>query len=408
MNTRAASRLVWSMCGFSLTLAALSLLLLALNWTDPSAHVYNFWVENAILATIFSTVGAVVASRRPDHPVGWLFCAIGFMGGLRLFGAWYVTYTLLMQNGTLLGGWVAAWLASVVWVPHLGLFVFLGLLFPDGRLPSRRWRPFAWLVAVVVMTGTVAVAISPGSIRGFEPMRNPLGIEGAPYITEWVAALMYTLGSVAAASVFLRLRRARSVQRQQIKWYAYATVMLAASSSITYVGSEAIHIQWLRWVSFVPTMVALAGLPIAVAVAILRYRLYDIDIVINRTLVYGSLTAMLAAVYFGSVTVTEAIFRALTSQEQQPQLAIVVSTLVIAALFSPLRRRIQAFIDRRFYRRKYDAAKTLEAFSAKLRDETDLDALSDDLVTVVRETMQPSHVTLWLRSDKVSKIQQAN
>ncbi len=146
------------------------------------------------------------------------------------------------------------------------------------------------------------------------------------------------------------------------------------------------------------------GGPIAIGIAILRYRLYEIGTLINRTLVYGALTAMLAVVYFGGVTATQAIFRTFTSQEQQPQLAIVVSTLVITALFDPLRRRIQSFIDRRrFYRSKYDAAKTLETFSAKLRDETDLDALRDDLVGVVRETMQPAHVSLWLRSDPVAK-----
>jgi hypothetical protein len=151
-----------------------------------------------------------------------------------------------------------------------------------------------------------------------------------------------------------------------------------------------------------------AGIPVAVGIAILRYRLYEIDILINRTLVYGSLTAMLALVYFGGVTVTQTFFRALTGQVEQPQLAIVVSTLVIAALFNPLRHRIQGFIDRRFYRRKYDAAKTLEAFSAKLRDETDLNALSDDLVGVVRETMQPAHVSLWLRPDTAPKGEQAD
>jgi hypothetical protein len=155
-------------------------------------------------------------------------------------------------------------------------------------------------------------------------------------------------------------------------------------------------------------LLSYAGVPIAVGFAVLKYRLYDIDVVINRTLVYGSLTAALALVYFGGVATTQAIFHALTGQEQQPQLAIVVSTLVIAALFNPLRRRIQSFIDRRFYRRKYDAIKTLEAFSAKLRDETDLDALRDDLVGVVRETMQPAHVSLWLRPDTAPKGQQTD
>jgi hypothetical protein len=162
------------------------------------------------------------------------------------------------------------------------------------------------------------------------------------------------------------------------------------------------------WASYLLVIVGGLSGPIAIGVAILRYRLYEIDLIINRTLVYGALTAALAVVYFGGVTATQAIFRALTGQEQQPQLAIVISTLVIAALFNPLRRRIQSFIDRRFYRRKYDARRTLEAFSAKLRDETDLDALRDDLTFVVRETMQPSHVTLWLRPDTAAKGDQAD
>jgi hypothetical protein len=163
---------------------------------------------------------------------------------------------------------------------------------------------------------------------------------------------------------------------------------------------------WFEWVGEAIFTAAGTAITISIGIAILRYRLYEIDIIINRTLVYGSLTAMLAIVYFGSVTATQAIFRTLTGQEQQPQLAIVVSTLVIAALFNPLRRRIQSFIDSRFYRRKYDARKTLEAFSAKLRDETDLDALSDDLVGVVKDTMQPAHVSLWLRPDSLRKSSQ--
>jgi hypothetical protein len=161
-------------------------------------------------------------------------------------------------------------------------------------------------------------------------------------------------------------------------------------------------------VSWLLGITSLLGIPVAVGIAILRHRLYDIDVIINRTLVYGALTVLLALVYFGGVATAQAIFRALTGQEEQPQLAIVVSTLVIAALFNPLRRRIQAYIDRRFYRRKYDAAKTLETFSAKLRDETDLDALSGDLVGVVRETMQPSHVSLWLRPDTPAKAEQVD
>jgi hypothetical protein len=219
---------------------------------------------------------------------------------------------------------------------------------------------------------------------------------------------MFALLFVASVpTLVLRLRRARGVEHQQIKWPAYTGVMAASGSVLTYTISEAIGSRWLEWAGFVVLMAALVGFPISIGIAIVRYRLYEIDTLINRTLVYGSLTVMLGLVYFVGVTATQAIFRALSGQEQQPQLAIVASTLVIAALFNPLRRRIQGFIDRLFYRRRYDVAKTLEAFSVKLRDETNLDALSDDLVGVVRETMQPAHVSLWLRPDVAAKKDQA-
>jgi len=208
-----------------------------------------------------------------------------------------------------------------------------------------------------------------------------------------------TLLFAAVISLFIRLRRARGLERQQIKWFVYATALTICGGILTYPVSEAIGSLWLKWIGFVPFILGVMAIPISMGIAILRYRLYDIDILINRTLVYGSLTAMLAVVYFGGVATTQSIFRALTGQEQQPQLAVVVSTLVIAALFSPLRRRIQGFIDRRFYRRNYDARRTLEAFSAKLKDETDLAALREDLVSVIGETMQPTHVSLWLRPD---------
>jgi hypothetical protein len=213
----------------------------------------------------------------------------------------------------------------------------------------------------------------------------------------------------------LRFRRSGGEVREQIKWIAFAAsvvalAVLAAVVDGTISASNATgdaHPLWVRLLEDAITL-SFAGVPIAVGFAVLKYRLYDIEVIVNRTLVYGTLTAMLALVYFGGVTATQAIFQALTGHEEQPQLSIVVSTLVIAALFNPLRRRIQAFIDRRFYRRKYDATKTLEVFSAKLRDETDLNALSDDLVGVVRETMQPSHVSLWLRPDTTSEGERAD
>jgi hypothetical protein len=241
---------------------------------------------------------------------------------------------------------------------------------------------------------------SDAYLGSLDPIRNPLGVEGFTNVYKTVLYTMAPLLYLAIAlAVFMRLRRAVGVERQQIKWFAYAAAIFAVGTTLNVLTLAIDAPRWFEWVGQAVFIVAGTAIPIAIGIAILRYRLYEIDLLINRTLVYGSLTAILALVYFGGVAATQAIFRALTAQEQQPQLAIVVSTLVIAALFTPLRRRIQGFIDRRFYRRKYDAAKTLEAFSAKLRDETDLDTLSDDLVSVVRETMQPAHVSLWLRPE---------
>jgi hypothetical protein len=254
--------------------------------------------------------------------------------------------------------------------------------------------------------GALLSALASGPIMGLGPIHNPLAVESLPngvFLYKSIERLWYTLVVVAAISLFVRLRRARPLERQQIKWFVYAMALVITGATVTFPVSEAIGSMWLKWIGLVPFVAGVMAIPISIGIAILRYRLYDIDRIINRTLVYGSLTATLAVVYFGGVATTQATFRALTGQEQQPQLAIVVSTLVIAALFNPLRRRVQAFVDRRFYRRKYDAAKTLEAFSAKLRNETNLDALSDDLVGVVRGTMQPAHVSLWLRPDKASK-----
>jgi hypothetical protein len=294
-----------------------------------------------------------------------------------------------------------AWVRSWLWVPYLGLFVLLFLVFPEGWPPTPALRWFTALVLVVTANGTVLAAFSPGRIDAIGgAVENPLGIKslrgiGTNSAVGPVESLLYALGILAAASLFARMRRSKGVERQQLKWFAYATVVLVGGSALAFTISEATGVRALGEFGFILTIVGLAGLPMAVGIAVLRYRLYNIDLLINRTLVYGSLTAVLAAVYVGSVVLLQELIQTLTGE--QSQLAVVVSTLVIAALFNPLRRRIQSFIDRRFYRKKYDTRKTLEAFSAKLRDETDLDALSDDLTSVVRETMQPSHLSLWLR-----------
>jgi hypothetical protein len=400
MSPREAAWLAWYMCALSLALLALGLFFLVVSQTRGAAPVFDYWLINAVIALSFSPVGAVVAPRLPPHnPIGWLFCTVGLFGAVRVFVAEFAIATLLAEPGTLLsklpGGEALAWVSSWVWVVHFGPFLFLALLFPDGRLPSPRWRPFAWVVGVVVVVGTVAVALWPETAARFDRVNDPLGIEVAAPLINPMETILYVLALVAAASLLVRLRRSRGVERQQVEWFAYAVGMLAVSTTLAYVISEAMDAEWLGWISSVLVVASLVGLPVAMSIAILRYRLYNIDVLINRTLVYGSLTAVLALVYFGTIVVLQRVFVALTGE--QSTLAVVASTLVIAALFRPLRRRIQSLIDRRFYRRKYDAATTLEAFSAKLRDETDLEALSDDLVGVVRETMQPAHVSLWLR-----------
>jgi hypothetical protein len=406
MSIRVAAWLAWSLCVLSLALTALSLLLLTLTLLHPDAPINYYWLETTVIAAGYSTVGAVVASRLRESPIGWLFCAIGLSFGVVHCSAEYAIYALLARPGSLLGGEASVWIWSWVWVPAIGLVVFLELLFPDGRLPSARWRWFARFTIAAVLVGALFTAFSPGPILEL-PIHNPLGIEGLPNVYRIVEAFMYALVVVGVSSMLLRLRRVGWIERQQIKWFAYATAVAIIGIILKNTVFPVVGEMWVWWVGLVLTVVGLAGTPISMGVAVLRYRLYNIDLIINRTLVYGALTGILALVYLSSVVLLQDVFRALTGQEEQPQLAIVVSTLAIAALFNPLRRRIQSFIDRRFYRRKYDVRKTLEAFSAKIRDETDLDALRDDLVGVVRETMQPAHVSLWLRPDAATKKDKA-
>ena len=403
--------LAWALCVLSLALTALSLLLFILNLSYPNTHLYEPWLDNTLAAVFYPTVGAIVASRRPENPVGWLLCLYGLVTSIGYFFAEYAIYALLAQPDSLPAGEAIAWIVSWVLPILNGLTVFYILLFPTGRLPSRRWRWLGWLTVAFVMVGVILAAFSSGALLGIlGPIQNPLGIEGFSNI--YYKAVLFTMASLltlaAALAVFIRLRRAIGVERQQIKWFAYAAVATVSAGILAYIIPRVIDTPlWFERVGFALNIAFTPAIPIAIGIAILRYRLYDIDILINRTLVYGSLTLMLALVFFGGVTSTQVVFTALSGQEQLPQLAIVVSTLVIAALFTPLRRRIQSFIDRRFYRRKYDARKTLEAFSAQLRDETDLNALSEDLVGVVRETMQPAHVSLWLRPDTPRKGEQA-
>ncbi|HET6660846.1 MAG TPA: hypothetical protein VFH16_13095 [Rubrobacter sp.] len=360
----------------------------------------------ANLATllIFSVVGAIIASRHPRNTIGWLFCSVGVTIGLNSFAGDYVEFWLASGFGKVSLAETAAWFSSWAWI--LLTYVpttFVLLLFPDGRLPSHRWRPVAW-VAVLGIAGTiVGYALEAGPLEDFPQIANPYGVDGSFVGMVGVAGSIVAAGSLVASAISLivRMRHAGSEQRQQIKWLAYGGAVVVGTICV----SGLINL-WNVQVGIVVGNVALLGLPVFTGIAIVKHHLYDIDLLINRTLVYGSLTTMLVAVYVGGIILSQRVFVGLTGHEELPQLAIVASTLMIAALFAPLRRRIQAIIDRRFYRRKYDAAKMLRAFSARLRDETDLGTLSDDLVGVVKETMQPEHVTLWLRPDTESKGRQ--
>jgi len=410
MSSHASSWLAWSLAALcvAMFLALVALFVLTRSARNPSSLGTRLTLIDLLVGVpflAFPLVGALIASRRPHNPIGWICLAVGLLFMLLGVTDFYSRYGVASPGSVPFPVAIYS-LSEWLWVPTVGLLgTYLLLLFPDGRLPSRRWRPLAWLSGVVIVLLSAAIFLDPGPLQGLKGgVRNPFGLEEHPWVEDVFIIVfpLLTLCILASAlSLVLRYRRYRGEERQQIKWIAFAASLLAflfmvgVGASLLAAGTTGgAEPLWLKVLQNAAA-VSYVGVPVAVGFAVLRYRLYDIDVVINRTLVYGSLTAILVLLYVGEVVSLQYAFRALTGQESQ--LAIVASTLVIAALFNPLRKRVQAFVDRRFYRRKYDAAKTLEAFSAKLRDETDLDALNADLVGVVRETMQPAHVSLWLR-----------
>jgi hypothetical protein len=358
--------------------------------TSPSAlgDGVGPYLAYTVFVLAFSTVGALVAARRPRNPIGWLLLGAGLsyvVGGIS------VSYA----GSDSPGGWatLAAWVGTWVWIAGIGPIGTFGLLlFPDGRLPSRRWRPVAWLAGAGLASLILGLALAPGRFEDL-PIENPVGLESLA----WLPAVLSGVGGItliaglagAIASLAARFRVARAEQRQQLKWLVYAAGLVGLSVLVTlpmetFLGADVVNLT-----NAIST-VAASTVPIAMGIAILRHRLYDIDVVINRTLVYGALTATLAATYLALVLL-------LGLAVGDSGLATAASTLAVAALFRPARTRIQAVVDRRFYRRRYDAARTLEAFSARLRDELDLDALREEIRGVVGETVQPAHVSVWLR-----------
>src|SRR5829696_6197191 len=410
---RPTAWLAWSLCALSLTFVIVWALFRFLNSPTPTGVNQTplpLEIWGLLVFVLFTTIGALVASRQPKNTIGWIFCAMGLFFTSSVASGQYAIYAVVSSPDSLPGEGTATWLETFLGGPIIAItmFALLLLVFPNGRPPSHRWRAALWLdliAAVLLFVGS----FKPGPMQTSSlDVANPFGIEkfGALFNALSYVGLSLALAvtAVGAVSLMVRFRRSRAEERQQIKWFAFAgAIMCAVTATGPFLWSLPPSSPGVTLIWPVLFLSAASTIPVATGIAILKYRLYEIDLLINRTLVYGSLTLMLALVYFGGVTATQAVFTVLTGQEEQSQLAIVVSTLVIAGLFTPLRRRIQSFIDRRFYRRKYDAAKTLEAFSAKLRNDTDLDALSVDLVGVVRETMQPAHVSLWLRPETTSK-----
>jgi hypothetical protein len=339
-----------------------------------------------LIAPPFVVVGALLAARRPANPIGWLFLAFSIFASCAFAFAQYAERALHDDPGSLPGGDVAATLAVHLWHPSFGFFVLSLLLFPDGRPLSRGWAWFARLcIAYYVALAIVALFDQdplPAEYPGAEPLFHGPLADALAAVFPFLLTLNLLVLPIAGASLLARLRRTRGEARQQVKVFVYAVafVMFTFPLSVLGFGSGAYGVFLLGLI------------PVSAAVAILKYRLYDIDVVINRTLVYGALTATLGATYLGLVLLAGLAVG-------KSDVAIAVSTLAVAALFRPLRVRIQELVDRRFYRRRYDAAQTLEAFGARLRDELDLETLAADVRGVVRDTVQPAHVSLWLRSD---------
>jgi hypothetical protein len=358
-----------------------------------------------VMLLTFPLTGLLILRRLPRNTIGWLLQAVGLVWGLNGLAANYANYGLVVNPGSLPGADVVAALNEGIWAPGIGLMgTFLILLFPDGHLPSRAWRPVAWLCAVTMVLVAVAVVLDPGRLEEspVPTMSNPLAQEWAAPVLEIALAVLVPLLALcivaSAVGLVSRFRHSRGIERQQLKWLATAGAAVAAVFLVTIVSTlltlaTSPTPAWVTGLQAV-SMPVFVLLPVAIGVAILQHRLYDVDVVINRALVYGLLTAALAGVYLGSVLLLQRALEPLTSQSD---LAVAGSTLAVAALFRPARARIQAGVDRRFYRSRYDAAQTLDVFVDRLRHQVDLDAVGDDLRSAVRETVQPAHVSLWLR-----------
>lgn len=401
MSQGGATRWAWSACGLASALAACSVGLAILNDLDAQALFAHHLPGLALDAVAFSILGAMIASRRPEHRIGWLLCAAGVGAGLEALASQYGRYGFITLAGALPAAEIAAWFAAWGYLPTFAIPIeLLLMLFPTGRLPSPRWWPIAWLTVGLLLAASALYAISPVLIGGLA-IANPFAVPALRQSQQILQTISFVLALsgvlLALSSVVARFRRSRGMERQQLKWFVYAAVLtfLGVEVGPTLLLQNVLTSDTMPYIDGVLGAIAFPCLAGSVAIAILRYRLYDIDLIIRRTLVYGVLSALLALAYWASVVVLQQVLQPLT---QGSELAIVGSTLAVAALFQPLRQRIQLTVDRRFYRQHYDAARTLEAFSARLRDEIDLDSLRNELLDVIGRTMQPTNFSLWLKT----------
>jgi len=383
--------LAWTTWGLSLALTALGILLLGSN-LSYNVHVYDYWFENALIAVASSMVGAVLTSRRPDNLIGWLFCGIGLLNGARLFCAEYVTYASLAAPGSLPGGETLAWICSWTWVINFGLYAFLGLKFPDGRLPTSRWRWVTWLGASVASMGAISVAFSPGPIYGLAPIRNPLGIEGLNNTVSLVELLSLTLVLVAATSLFARMHRAQRVERQQLKWVAYAAAVAVGGLFLQRIIPEVANVWWASWAGFILVVLGIVGIPITMCIAILKYRLYDIDTLINRTLVYGALSTSVIGIYMLIVGGLGTLLQA------SGHFAIsLLATGLVATLFQPLRGRLQCGVNKLMYGERDEPYKVLSRLGRRLEGTLAPEAALTTIVETVSEALKLPYAAIFLK-----------
>jgi hypothetical protein len=406
-----SSRLAWVICGLTIT-AAVAVVVIAIadpnsagpahvGPSGPTAHdkpqggYVPYAVLTAIVFSTFAVVGAVVAARRPRNAVGWLIAVAALLWTLAVLSNGVYWHMAFGRSDAPAAADLVAWLGTWTFVPAFVILLGLvPLLFPTGAPPGPRWRVVGWTAAVAGGVATLCTALAPGPLdtADYPWVDNPLGIEGLGLGT--LAEVSFVPAALAALAALLslvvRYRRAHGIERLQLRWVTAAACLLV----LLVVGGTLLS-PWLgSGVGWLAMLFGLMAVAASLAVALLRYRLYDLDVVINRTLVYGALTATLALTYLGSVLLLELALSGIT---EGSGLAVAASTLAVAALFRPARARIQAGVDRRFYRHKYDAARTLERFGAQMRDEVDLDALGSELRAVVTDTMQPASISLWLR-----------